>query len=74
MTVLVTFVIKYWRGSILEEPHQDGACRKEETLLQVMRPVFCRSLWSQDTQLQTWNRGDVSLYEMFQAVPISRTS
>ena len=31
MTALVTFVIKYWRGTILEEPHQDGACRKEET-------------------------------------------
>ena len=61
-------------GTILEEPHQDGACRKEETLLQTMRPILCRSIRSQDTQPQTWNRGYVSLYKMFQAVPVSRTS
>ena len=66
---------KVLAGALSLKNHiRDGACWKEETLLQVMRPVFCRSLRSQDTQPQTWNRGDVSLYKMFQAVPISRTS
>ena len=61
-------------GAILEESYQGGTCREEETLLQTMRPILCRSIRYQDTQPQTWNRGYVSMYKMFQAVPVSWTS
>ena len=36
-------------GTILEESHQGRARGKEETLLQTVQPIFCRSIRSQDT-------------------------